>query len=106
HTGVCLLCKSPDIMELGLGTEQLEQALAETFPEAKVARLDRDTAKGQGVEAGIDRLRTRKVDILVGTQMVTKGHDIPGVTLVGVVLADQSLAFPDLRAAERTFQLL
>jgi len=106
HTGACILCGSSQLMELGLGTEQLEAALAAVFPQARVARLDRDTASGQGVEAVIDRLRNHEVDILVGTQMVTKGHDIPGVTLVGVVLADQSLAFPDFRAAERTFQLL
>lgn len=106
HTGACILCGSPHLLELGLGTEQLEQNLADAFPTARVARLDRDTASGEGVAAVLDRLRTRQVDILVGTQMVTKGHDIPGVTVVGVILADQSLAFPDFRAAERTFQLL
>jgi primosomal protein N' (replication factor Y) len=63
-------------------------------------------ATGQGVESVLERVRRREVDVLVGTQMVTKGHDLPGVTLVGVLLADQSLAFPDFRAAERTFQLL
>jgi primosomal protein N' (replication factor Y) len=106
HTGACILCGSPHLLELGLGTEQLEHALSEVFPQARVARLDRDTASGEGVEAVLDRLRAREVDILVGTQMVTKGHDVPGVTLVGVILADQSLAFPDFRASERTFQLL
>jgi primosomal protein N' (replication factor Y) (superfamily II helicase) len=104
--GLCTKCSSPHLMELGLGTEQLEQTLSAIFPTARVARLDRDTASGQGVEAVIDKLRAHEIDILVGTQMVTKGHDIPDVTLVGVVLADQSLAFPDFRAAERTFQLL
>jgi primosomal protein N' (replication factor Y) len=106
YTNACILCGSPDVIELGLGTEQLEQALGQVFPSARVARLDRDTASGEGVEAVLDRLRAREVDILVGTQMVTKGHDVPGVTLVGVILADQSLGFPDFRAAERTFQLL
>jgi primosomal protein N' (replication factor Y) len=106
HTGVCIRCKSPQVVELGLGTEQLEQTLSKLFPTARVGRLDRDTASGVGVEAVLDRLRHRTIDILVGTQMVTKGHDVPGVTLVGVILADQSLAFPDFRAAERTFQLL
>jgi primosomal protein N' (replication factor Y) len=106
HTGACLRCGAPGLVELGAGTEQLESALTDAFPGARVARLDRDTASGEGVEAVLERLRSRQVDILVGTQMVTKGHDIPGVTLVGVVLADQSLAFPDFRAAERTFQLL
>jgi primosomal protein N' (replication factor Y) len=105
-SGVCFMCGSSQLMELGLGTEQLEQTLARLFPRARVARLDRDTASGEGVEAVLSRLRAREIDILVGTQMVTKGHDLPGVTLVGVILADQSLAFPDFRAAERTFQLL
>ncbi|MEZ4247316.1 MAG: primosomal protein N' [Polyangiales bacterium] len=103
---VCKTCGADALEPLGLGTEQLEHALLERFPDARVARLDRDTATGKNVEAVLDRLRRREVDILVGTQMVTKGHDLPGVTLVGVVLADQSLAFPDFRAGERTFQLL
>ena len=102
----CPTCASTQLDSKGLGTQQLEEALGETFPEARVARLDRDTASGKGVEAVLDRLRKREIDLLVGTQMVTKGHDLPGVTLVGVVLADQSLAFPDFRAGERTFQLL
>jgi primosomal protein N' (replication factor Y) len=76
------------------------------FTDKVVARLDRDTAAKEGVEEVLARLRRREIDVLVGTQMVTKGHDIPGVTLVGVILADQSLAFPDFRASERTFQLL
>jgi primosomal protein N' (replication factor Y) len=103
---VCKTCGADALEPLGLGTEQLEHALIERFPEARVARLDRDTATGKNVEAVLDRLRRREVDVLVGTQMVTKGHDLPGVTLVGVMLADQSLAFPDFRAGERTFQLL
>jgi primosomal protein N' (replication factor Y) len=106
-TTQCPMCKRNAVEPLGLGTERLEDTLAEAFAPAKVARLDRDTAAGgRAIEAVLERLRRREIDILVGTQMVTKGHDIPGVTLVGVVLADQSLAFPDFRAAERTFQLL
>ncbi|MFI5309109.1 MAG: primosomal protein N', partial [Polyangiales bacterium] len=105
-TGTCIACGSTELMELGLGTEQVEHLLARHFPSARVARLDRDTASGEGVEAVLERLRSGEVDFLIGTQMVTKGHDVPGVTLVGVMLADQSLAFPDFRAAERTFQLL
>ncbi len=106
-TGACLKCGELGLEPIGLGTERLEEALAQTFAPARVARLDRDTAAGvEGVEAVLDRMRRRELDILVGTQMVTKGHDLPGVTLVGVVLADQSLAFPDFRSAERTFQLL
>jgi primosomal protein N' (replication factor Y) len=102
----CFACGSQEYQRLGVGTEQLEKSIEESFPKARVARLDRDTASGDGVEAVLDRLRSGEVDVLVGTQMVTKGHDIAGVTLVGVALADQSLAFPDFRAAERTFQLL
>ncbi len=102
----CDTCEAPALEPMGLGTEQLEDRLAEVFAPARVARLDRDVASGRTVEAILDRLRRREVDILVGTQMVTKGHDLPGVTLVGVILADHSLAFPDFRAAERTFQLL
>ena len=102
----CVECGANEYHHLGVGTEQMQHAVEESFPNARVARLDRDTASGEGVEAVLDRLRTGAVDVLVGTQMVTKGHDIAGVTLVGVVLADQSLAFPDFRASERTFQLL
>lgn len=102
----CSACGAKEYQTLGVGTEQLQHAVEESFPKANVARLDRDTASGDGVEAVLDRLRRHEVDVLVGTQMVTKGHDIAGVTLVGVALADQSLAFPDFRSSERTFQLL
>ncbi|MFW5924973.1 MAG: replication restart helicase PriA [Myxococcota bacterium] len=102
----CPTCGAEALDRVGLGTEQLESTLAELFAPARVARLDRDTATGKNLEGVLDRLRRREIDILVGTQMVTKGHDVPTVTLVGVVLADQSMAFPDFRAAERTFQLL
>jgi len=102
----CACCGCTEYKRLGVGTEQLETAVRESFPKARVARLDRDTASGDGVEAVLARLRSGNVDVLVGTQMVTKGHDIAAVTLVGVALADQSLAFPDFRASERTFQLL
>jgi len=102
----CPDCGAGELTRIGLGTEKLEDTLREAFAPARIARLDRDTATGAGVESVLDQLRHREIDILVGTQMVTKGHDMPGVTLVGVVLADQSLAFPDFRAAERTFQLL
>lgn len=102
----CPSCGAHAYQQLGVGTEQLQEAVEQSFPKARVARLDRDTASGDGVEIVLDRLRTGEVDVLVGTQMVTKGHDIPRVTLVGVALADQSLAFPDFRASERTFQLL
>jgi primosomal protein N' (replication factor Y) len=95
------------LQEWGVGTEQLEAMLAEKFPAARIGRMDRDTTRRKGsLQALLAKWSSGKLDILIGTQMVTKGHDIPGVTLVGVVLADQSLSFPDFRAAERTFQLL
>ena len=102
----CNTCNAAALEPMGLGTEQLEGSLAEIFAPARIARLDRDVASGREVEKVLARLRAREVDLLVGTQMVTKGHDLPGVTLVGVILADHSLGFPDFRAAERTFQLL
>ena len=94
---------------LGLGTERVEEALRERFPTARIARLDRDTAGasgGRGLGRVLSQVARREIDILVGTQMVTKGHDFPGVTLVGVLIADAALSLPDFRAAERTFQLL
>ena len=101
----CPKCGGPIALE-GVGTERLEDVLATAFPQARVARLDRDVATGREVEAILKRVRAREIDILVGTQMVTKGHDLPFVTLVGVVNADGALSMPDFRAAERTFQLL
>ena len=92
---------------VGVGTEQVEEAVRALFPEARVARLDRDAVgTADDTAALLARFARRELDVLVGTQMVTKGHDFPGVTLVGVVLADTALALPDFRAAERTFQLL
>jgi primosomal protein N' (replication factor Y) len=92
---------------VGVGTEQVEEAVRALQPRARVARLDRDAVGSADDTAGLlARFARRELDVLVGTQMVTKGHDFPGVTLVGVVLADTALALPDFRAAERTFQLL
>ena len=92
---------------IGVGTEQVEAAVRALLPAARVERLDRDAVSGADDAAAVlARFARREVDVLVGTQMVTKGHDFPGVTLVGVVLADTALALPDFRAAERTFQLL
>ncbi|MEE2678265.1 MAG: primosomal protein N' [Myxococcota bacterium] len=103
----CGGCGAPDHALLGLGTERLEEELHTRFPEARIARLDRDTAARRGTtERILSDLRARKLDVVVGTQMVAKGHDFPGVRLVGVVLADIGLHLPDFRAAERTFQLL
>jgi primosomal protein N' (replication factor Y) len=102
----CSKCGASALALEGLGTEKLEETLSTAFPEARVARLDRDVASGKRVEAILARVRAREIDILVGTQMVTKGHDLPAVTLVGVVNADAALSIPDFRASERTFQLL
>jgi primosomal protein N' (replication factor Y) (superfamily II helicase) len=102
----CKKCKLDRIALEGLGTEKLEETLAAAFPSARIARLDRDVASGKQVEKILARVREREVDILVGTQMVTKGHDLPHVTLVGVINADAALSIPDFRAAERAFQLL
>jgi primosomal protein N' (replication factor Y) (superfamily II helicase) len=102
----CPKCQSPRLVLEGLGTERLEETLAAAFPEARIARLDRDVASGRSIEKVLARVRAREVDILVGTQMVTKGHDMPHVTLVGVINADAALSIPDFRAAERAFQLL
>jgi primosomal protein N' (replication factor Y) len=104
--GRCSSCGAEALVLEGLGTEKLEETLGFAFPEARVARLDRDVATGKQVEAILARVRAREVDILVGTQMVTKGHDLPNVTLVGVVNADAALSIPDYRASERAFQLL
>ncbi len=102
----CGACGARSLALEGLGTEKLEESLAAAFPAARIARLDRDVASGKDVEKVLDRVRAREVDVLVGTQMVTKGHDLPHVTLVGVINADAALSIPDFRAAERAFQLL
>lgn len=102
----CPACDGEEMLQEGLGTEKVEDLLRIHFPTARVARLDRDVASGQHGEQTLERMRRRELDILVGTQMVTKGHDLPNVTLVGVLNADAALSLPDFRAAERTFQLL
>jgi len=103
----CSGCGAPESALLGIGTERLEEELHVRFPHARVARLDRDVAQRRGgTERVLRALRAGELDVLVGTQMVAKGHDFPGVLLVGVVAADVGLHLPDFRAAERTFQLL
>ena len=102
----CGKCHANKLVLEGLGTERLEETLAAAFPTARIARLDRDVASGKAIEKVLMRVRAREVDILVGTQMVTKGHDLPHVTLVGVINADAALSIPDFRAAERAFQLM
>jgi primosomal protein N' (replication factor Y) len=103
----CAGCGSEDHALLGIGTERVEEEVRARFPDARIARLDRDVAARRGATEGVLRaLRDRRVDVVVGTQMLAKGHDFPGVRLVGVVNADLGLHLPDFRAAERTFQLL
>jgi primosomal protein N' (replication factor Y) len=103
----CTQCGSEYVYFLGTGSEKLEELLHGMFPQARIARLDRDTVRGQeDFERTLNALNEGELDLLVGTQMIAKGHDIHGVTLVGVVGADSALGLPDFRAAERTFQLL
>ncbi len=103
----CPKCDSDQIQFLGVGSERVEQELHDAFPKARVARLDRDTVGAKrDYETILTGFRDHHFDILVGTQMIAKGHDIPNVTLVGIVNADIGLAMPDFRAAERAFQLL
>ena len=104
---LCPKCQSEHIYFLGVGSEKVEEELHRAFPTARIARLDRDTVTGKRqYETILQDFREGNYDILVGTQMIAKGHDIPNVTLVGVVSADIGLGMPDFRAAERTFQLL
>jgi primosomal protein N' (replication factor Y) len=103
----CVHCGSEYVYFLGTGSEKLEELLRGMFPQARIARLDRDTVRGkEDFERTLNALNEGELDVLVGTQMIAKGHDIHGVTLVGVVGADSALGMPDFRAAERTFQLL
>lgn len=104
---LCPHCNGTEIGSYGLGTEKLYDTVRELFPAANIARMDSDTTTARGSHAALlSRLEGGTIDILIGTQMITKGHDFPNVTLVGVVSADMSLNVPDFRAAERTFQLL
>src|SRR5271165_1776191 len=103
----CVHCGSEYVYFLGTGSEKLEELLHGMFPQARIARLDRDTVRShEDFERALNALNEGQLDLLVGTQMIAKGHDIHGVTLVGVVGADVALGLPDFRAAERTFQLL
>jgi primosomal protein N' (replication factor Y) len=103
----CPACGSVRIRYLGGGTERVEEQVRLRFPDLRVARLDRDIAERRGAAAAvIDALSDGRLDVLVGTSLVTKGLDVPGVVLVGVISADIALTLPDERAAERTWQLL
>ena len=104
---LCPKCNSEHIFFLGTGSEKLEERLHQEFPRARIGRLDRDTVRRrEDFERVLSQFDAGELDLLVGTQMIAKGHDVHGVTLVGVVGADFALGFPDFRAAERTFQLL
>jgi primosomal protein N' (replication factor Y) len=103
----CPKCESEHLYFLGAGSQQGEQRLMEIFPGARIGRMDRDTVRNRhDMERLLMRLHSGEINLLVGTQMIAKGHDIHGVTLVGVVGADYALGLPDFRAAERVFQLL
>src|SRR5690606_13076948 len=103
----CAKCGGAFMEQSGFGTERVEAEIRTLLPEARVARVDRDTIRRRGAIAGVlASMAAREIDVLVGTQMIAKGHDFPEVTLVGVVSADVGLGMPDFRAGERTFQLL
>jgi len=103
----CRKCAAPYLEHAGFGTERIEEHLRERFPEARIGRVDRDSVRRKGALAQLlSKFASRELDVLVGTQMIAKGHDFPGVTLVGVISADVGLGLADFRASERTFQLL
>ncbi|MBQ1632057.1 MAG: primosomal protein N' [Clostridia bacterium] len=103
----CPNCKKPFIKQFGIGTEQVEEAVRKLFPAVKTLRMDTDTMREKGsYEKLLSAFHRREAQVLIGTQMIAKGHDFPNVTLVGVVAADTTLNLPDYRAPERTFQLL
>ena len=103
----CPECGSRYVLAMRAGTEKIEDALRETFPTARILRMDADTTRRKGsYEKILSAFSSEEADILLGTQMIVKGHDFPGVTLVGILMADLSLYGDDYRAAERTFQLL
>jgi len=104
---VCGKCRGPFLEQLGFGTERVEAEVKTLFPQARVDRVDRDTIRRRGaITAVLAKFAAREIDVLVGTQMIAKGHDFPSVTLVGVISADVGLGLADFRAGERTFQLL
>ncbi|KJS01102.1 MAG: hypothetical protein VR65_10420 [Desulfobulbaceae bacterium BRH_c16a] len=104
---ICLQCRSDDLVPAGFGTERVEEEIRELLPSARLARLDSDTASDRKkFLAALAEMHSGKIDILIGTQMIAKGHHFPNVTLVGVVWADGGMSMPDFRAAEKTFQLI
>lgn len=103
----CPNCSSKYIKDFGIGTERIENEVKKKFPDAEVVRMDYDTTNKKGAHRKIlDKIENREIDILIGTQMVAKGHDYPNISLVGVITADTIMNLPDFRSGERTFQLL
>jgi primosomal protein N' (replication factor Y) len=103
----CTKCAAPYLERIGFGTERIEAEIRSLFPAARVSRVDRDSVRRRGSLVDLlNRFARREIDVMVGTQMIAKGHDFPDVTLVGVIAADVGLGLADFRAAERTFQLL
>ena len=104
---LCPNCSSEKLLFGGVGTQKVAEEVSALFPQARVERLDRDSTRRRSeLESILERFRKKEIDVLAGTQMIVKGHDFPGITLVGVLCGDLSLHFPDFRAAERTFQML
>jgi primosomal protein N' (replication factor Y) len=103
----CDRCSGVRLLPEGMGTERLEEEIRQNFPDARVARMDRDTTSRKGAHQRlVEQMMAGKIDVLIGTQMIAKGHDFPSVTLVGVLNADTALNLPDFRSAERVFSLL
>lgn len=103
----CPACSSEKLVFSGVGTQKVEESLKEIFPEARIERLDRDsTQKRNSLNEILRRFQNKEIDIITGTQMIVKGHDFPGISLVGILCGDSSLHYPDFRASERTFQTL
>jgi len=102
----CPQCGNVDLHALGRGTQRVEETLEKRFPKARLVRVDRDTARRKSLSGTLANIRDGGADILIGTQMIAKGHDFPGLTLVGVLNADTALVSTDYRAAERLFSTL
>ncbi|MCB9481956.1 MAG: primosomal protein N' [Desulfobacteraceae bacterium] len=103
----CPDCANPNLVHLGTGTEKIEKACEFLFKDARIIRLDQDTTKKKGeLVKKLKAIRKKEADIIIGTQMIAKGHDFPDITLVGIINADHGFNFPDFRAAEKTFQVL
>lgn len=103
----CQECEGTHMEAMGVGTEQVERVLTQLFPKARIGRMDRSVIKGRAeLEDILQRIAAKEVDIVIGTQMIAKGHDFPGIALVGILVADASLNLPDFRAHERTFQVI